>query len=197
MEQLRELDRVMVRQEKEMGEVLSGFETKNRYRVLDPQGIELCQALEESSFSSRYFLHNSRPFKIHLMAQGGQQVLLLDAPFRFMFRKVDVFNSERQLLGTVEAKFSFLHRLYSVMDTSGRPVFEIKGPAFRPWTFLIKENGREIGKITKKWSGFLKESFTDADNFGLEFPVNLDVPLKSLLLGALFLIDFCHFEGRK
>lgn len=32
------------------------------------------------------------------------------------------------------------------------------------------------------------EMFTDADNFGLEFPMDLDVSMKAVLLGAAFLI---------
>ncbi|MFL2928006.1 MAG: phospholipid scramblase-related protein, partial [Opitutales bacterium] len=62
------------------------------------------------------------------------------------------------------------------------------------WTFFIKNNGTEYGKITKKWSGLLKESFTEADNFGVVFPEEWDVKVKALFLGAVFLIDFVHFE---
>jgi hypothetical protein len=55
----------------------------------------------------------------------------------------------------------------------------------------------EIGKITKKWSGLLKETFSDADNFGIQFPRNCDVKLKAILMGALFLIDMLYFETRR
>lgn len=46
----------------------------------------------------------------------------------------------------------------------------------------------EIGRISKKWGGLAREMLTDADNFGISFPVDLDVRLKAVLLGALFLI---------
>ena len=36
--------------------------------------------------------------------------------------------------------------------------------------------------------------FTDADNFGINFPIDLDVKVKATLLGATFLIDFMYFE---
>ncbi len=52
----------------------------------------------------------------------------------------------------------------------------------------------EIGVITKQWSGLLREGWTDADNFGVTFPVDLDVRMKAVLLGAVFLIDFMFFE---
>ena len=38
------------------------------------------------------------------------------------------------------------------------------------------------------------QAFTDADNFGISFPMDLDVRVKATLLGALFLIDFMFFE---
>ena len=41
-----------------------------------------------------------------------------------------------------------------------------------------------------------EEAFTSADNFGVTFPAEMDVTRKGLLLGAVFLIDFVHFERR-
>lgn len=32
---------------------------------------------------------------------------------------------------------------------------------------VIGMNGEEVGKISKQWSGFVKEYFTQADNFGV------------------------------
>lgn len=51
-----------------------------------------------------------------------------------------------------------------------------------------------VGKISKQWSGFVREAFTDADNFGIQFPLDLDVKMKAVMLGACFLIDFMFFE---
>ena len=33
----------------------------------------------------------------------------------------------------------------------------------------------QVGKITKQWTGLASEMFTDADNFGINFPLDLDV----------------------
>ena len=32
---------------------------------------------------------------------------------------------------------------------------------------LSLDGTNEVGRISKQWSGFLKEAFTDADNFGV------------------------------
>lgn len=49
-------------------------------------------------------------------------------------------------------------------------------------------NGDEVGKISKQWSGLVREMFTDADFFGINFPMDLDVRMKAVMLGACMLI---------
>ena len=53
---------------------------------------------------------------------------------------------------------------------------------------LSKDGETEVGKISKQWTGFIREGYTDADNFGATFPMDLDVKMKAVLLGAVFLI---------
>ena len=96
----------------------------------------------------------------------------------------------------MKRNFSLLRRIYTVYGADGREAFQLFGPILHPWTFQIRSRGTEVGKITKKWSGLLKESFTDADNFGVLFPADWPVERKGLFLGAVFLIDFVHFENR-
>lgn len=45
-----------------------------------------------------------------------------------------------------------------------------------------------MGKISKKWTGLAREAFTDADTFGISFPMDLDVKMKAVLIGACMLI---------
>lgn len=59
---------------------------------------------------------------------------------------------------------------------------------------LLKDGSTQIGIISKQWSGLLRERFTSADDFSISFPIDLDVNIKALLLGATFLIDFMFFE---
>jgi len=59
---------------------------------------------------------------------------------------------------------------------------------------LSRDGAVQVGKITKQWAGLLREAFTDADHFGVTFPMDLDVNIKAVLLGATFLIDFMFFE---
>jgi hypothetical protein len=54
--------------------------------------------------------------------------------------------------------------------------------------------GNVIGAVTKKYGGCMKECFTNATNFNITFPRDLDVKMKATLLAACFLIDMMFFE---
>lgn len=45
-----------------------------------------------------------------------------------------------------------------------------------------------IGKISKYWSGFVNNIFTNTANFGIQVPVDLDVKIKAVMIGACFLL---------
>ncbi|KAJ1088415.1 hypothetical protein NDU88_001572 [Pleurodeles waltl] len=51
-----------------------------------------------------------------------------------------------------------------------------------------------IGSISKRFGGWAKELLLDADTFGVRFPIDLDVKMKAILVGACFLLDFMFFE---
>ena len=86
--------------------------------------------------------------------------------------------------------------MVSLHDDRGKELLKIVGPLHRPWTFLLRQSGREAGRIEKRWTGVLKEAYTDADRFSLRFSSDLDTRCKRLVLGGMMLIDSLYFEGR-
>ena len=197
MDELSVANTLVLSQKKEWGEIVSGFETKNRYVVLNELGNELYRAKEEGgSLLLRLSLKAFRPFTIVLTKGDGQPALRVERPFRFFFHEVDVREAGGKVLGTVVREFSWLHRLFRVSDAQDKEICRLYGPLFHPWTFEIRQNEREVGKITKKWSGLLKEGFTDTDNFAAVLPPGMSTEAKCVLLGAVFLIDFVYFENR-
>ncbi len=195
MNRLSGVGTLAVSQKKEWGEILSGFETKNKYAVMDGMGQTLYLAAEDGgSFLLRTLLKGYRPFTVVVVDPQGQEVLRVKRPFRFIFQRAEIFDAQGELLGTVEKQFTLMRRVYTVSNAQGEEIFQLFGPILKPWTFQIRNGEVEYGKITKKWSGLMKEGFTDADNFGILFPEDWDVRLKALFMGIVFLIDFVHFE---
>lgn len=197
MDNLQSVSSLIITQSKEWGEILTDFETKNKYVVRNESGEELYYAAEEGgSIILRWFLKALRPFTVVVLNTDNKVLMRVKRPFRFYFHEATVVDASGESIGRLSKRFSIIRKKYSVFNRADKEVYQLFGPLFRPWTFIIKSDGEEFGKITKKWSGLLTESFTDADNFGIEFPITWDVKLKALFLGAVFLIDFVHFEDK-
>jgi len=195
MDRLAAAKGLVITQKKEMMEVFTGFETKNRYVISDAAGPQLYFAAEEGTgFLSRNFLKSSRPWTIRVVHPDGTKALEISRPWRWFFHEAAIRDADGRVLGTIKRRWSLLRRVYSVCDSGGREICELFGPILHPWTFQIRSGGTEVGAIKKKWSGLVTEAFTKADNFGVQFPPDADPSLKAVLLGAVFLIDFCHFE---
>ena len=195
---LSNTDTLIIHQKKEWGELLLGVEGANKYSVCDGSGKELYCAVERGGcFPLRWFLKASRPFVMRVLDMAGNTLLTFERPFFCLFSKLYVYDDNGTYLGMVQRRFALFSRCYSVYDCSGREFCQIVSPFFHPWTFNIQRQGQEWGKITKEWSGLLTELFTDADSFGATFPIDWHDDIKSILLGAVFLIDFVHFEDRR
>lgn len=196
MDRLTTAAGLVVRQKKEWGEILSGFEQRNKYLVSDPAGIDLYAALEEGgSTLARLFLRSLRPFRIQVVGLDRKPVLHLRRPFRWCFHELEVRDAQQRKLGTLRRQFSVVRRIYSVQDPNGMEAYRLYGPLLHPWTFEIRQGEKIVGRIVKKWTGVTKEALTDADTFGLTFPGGCTPQLKAVLLGAVLLIDFVHFEN--
>jgi uncharacterized protein YxjI len=185
---------VKVSQKKEWLEVLTDFESRNRFTI-DFDGRDgVLLAAEESSGWTRFFLGSMRPYTLVIQTREKKPVLRMHAPFRFIHREISVMEANDKLLGTVRKRFTFLHTRYDVFDTNGRAIFEIARGFVKAWTFTIRRDGRDVAVIAKRWSGLGREMFTDSDRFQLQFPEITDPAERKILLGALFLFDFTHFE---
>ena len=189
--------RLLVRQSKEWVEILSGFETGNRYAI-HADGRQVGWAAEERgglmTMLLRVVLRYMRPLSLRVYSQDKAELARGDKSFSFYFHEMAVTEGG-QRLGSVQRKFAILKRLFEVRDASGALVATIVSPLFRIWTFKVMIDGAEVGRISKKWGGGLREIFTDADTFGVEFSeTDLNATARKLLLFATFLIDFTCFE---
>lgn len=189
-----------VRQKKEWGEILTGLETRNRYMVVgdDDQPLFFVGEVGDGvgAFLVRMFLKSSRPFTLELRTPDGAVLLRLKRPWHWWLSHLDVEDGMGRPLGSIQQRFAFFERLYEVRGTSGEVLAMLRGPFFKPWTFNVEQNGLEVGKIQKQWSGLGKELFTSADNFGVTLGAIEDPRLRTLVVAATFLIDFVHFEKR-
>lgn len=196
-------DCFLVRQQVEMMEVASGgmYEGENSYDVLgaaDNKGLDEYHAAETSSLAVRCLCKSNRPWLINLTnTQTGQMLLQITRPFRFYFHEILVQTGQGATVGRVCRTFACCSRNFGVYDHTGELLLTIKSPLFSPWTFNVMHGYQQVGEIKKQFSGIAQEMFTDADNFGVQFDPALSDATKTLLLAAVFLIDFMYFEDNE
>jgi len=218
LEYLSQIDQLLVHQTVELFELLTGWETCNRYQVKNSLGQQVYYAAEESDACARQCCGPMRGFIMHITDNLGQEVMRVSrefkccagcgwcANFAHCAMTISVEAPVGTVVGSVVQQCSFCAPSYGVHDAQGEKIMDILGPICRCQAvcctgdidFVITTTGGdEIGKISKQWGGFVREAFTKADNFGVQFPIDLDVRIKAVLLGATFLIDFMYFEQRK
>jgi len=208
LEYLTQIDQLLVKQQVEVLEAFTGFETNNKYQVTNSMGQKVYFAAEDTCCCTRNCCGNERPFDMKIMDNSGKEVIHLNSPLRCQscffpccLKKVEVQSPPGEVIGYVRQGWSVCKPYFKITNANDETVLVIHGPC---WTCNIcgdvefqvysADGGTQVGQIRKQWSGIVKELFTDADNFGVTFPLDLDVKVKATLLGAIFLIDFMFFE---
>ena len=206
LEYLMALDYLFVMQKVELLEAFTGFETKNKYSVVNVRGEPVFYVAEESSCCARCCLGSSRPCELEVFDNTRKQILRMVRPFRCdscccpcCLQELEVYSGDT-LLGSVTQDWSLWQPSFSVRDASGETVLTIRGPWIKCCvnvSFKVRsaDGEHKVGEIKKQWTGLGAELFTDADHFGISFPLDLDVKMKAVLLGACLLIDFMYFEA--
>lgn len=208
LEYLSIIDQLLVHQKVELLEAFTGFETENKYEVKNSLGQLVYFAKEDTDCLTRNCCGPMRPFDLKISDNFQREVIHLYRPFRCdscccpcFLQRMEVTAPPGTIIGYVTQEWSICVPKYRIENAAEECVLRIEGPFCTfsicgdvEFKVLSKDGQTEVGKITKQWSGLVKEAFTDADNFGINFPMDLDVNIKAVLLGACFLIDFMFFE---
>lgn len=196
---MQQSSELMIVQRRELAE-LFGFETRNKYSI-EVNGAQFGFAAEQGkgglAFLARMFVGHWRTFEIHFFDNQRQLVLRVVHPFRFLFQRLEVMAADGRVLGAVQQRFAIFSKKFDVTDSSGRLLLTVSSPLWRPWTFAFERDGRELARVEKKWSGMLREVFTDADRFRVAFESpELSLDERSLVLAAAIFIDLQYFERK-
>ncbi|KAI9136840.1 Scramblase-domain-containing protein [Paraphysoderma sedebokerense] len=201
---------IYISQKLEALEVILGWEQNNGYKCYpadkdeNPSKTPIAVAKEKSGILERQCLGRARPFKLSCASPAtGAQIITVNSEMacgacigspRVLKVYAGDFKSGAPLLGFVKEKFRWFKWEFRVKDPNNQPLYFIKGSmwAFGNYKMKIHDtNGQVVGYIKKKWRGFLKEMFTDADKFVVMFPDNSSPQNRALLFAAAFAIDVC------
>ncbi|XP_010361690.1 phospholipid scramblase 1 isoform X1 [Rhinopithecus roxellana] len=209
LEYLSQIDQVLIHQQIELLEVLTGFETNNKYEIKNSFGQRVYFAAEDTDCCTRNCCGPSRPFTLRIIDNMGQEVITLERPLRCSscccpccLQEIEIQAPPGVPVGYVIQTWHPCLPKFTIQNEKREDVLKISGPCVvcsccGDVDFEIKSLDEQcvVGKISKHWTGILREAFTDADNFGIQFPLDLDVKMKAVMIGACFLIDFMFFES--
>jgi uncharacterized protein YxjI len=188
---------LFVVQRRELAE-LFGFETRNKYELLDAQGTGIGFAAEQGkglfALLARYLLGHWRVFDIHLFDTQRRPLFRAHHPFRFFFQRLELFDTAGKYLGALQQRWAFFSKHFDVQNAEGRVVMEMRSGFFKVWTFPFLRGTSEVARIEKKWGGLLREAFTDGDKFRVVYTPAVQGPERALILAASLFIDLQYFE---
>ncbi|MEC7277916.1 MAG: phospholipid scramblase-related protein [Bdellovibrionota bacterium] len=198
---LDQTSQVFIQQVKEWGEILVGFESSNRYELLDGQGQKIGYMAEQGGglfgFIKRQIFRSHRPLEVKIWDNQGLELLQLHRPFFFFFSSLVVQTAQGKVLGSVERRFGILYKKYDLVDAKGNIFARVQAPIWHLWTFpILDHRDQEIGVVKKSWGGLIKEIFTDADKFGVKLP-DLEAEKKAIALAGAITIDLDFFEDNQ
>ncbi|XP_048736593.1 phospholipid scramblase 2-like isoform X1 [Ostrea edulis] len=216
LEYLTMVDQLLVKQQIELLEAFTGWETANKYKIVNSQGQQVYFAAEESDTCTRQCCGPNRGFTMHITDNMGQEVIRVTREFKCgagcpwcacvdaLAHEITIEAPPGQVVGYVKQEQSWCPPNYSIQDANHQEILHMTGPVCMitgpccpndiDFDIMAKDGTTSVGKISKQWSGLMREYFTDADNFGVSFPMDLDVRMKAVMVGAVFLIDFMYFE---
>lgn len=199
MQDLTTHAQLIVRQRKELIELL-GFETRNKYEIDTHTGQPLLYAAEVRTgflaMLARQFFGHWRRFEVHFFDTQKQMVWKAVHPFRWIFQRLDVYDGHGVLVGCAEWKWGLFRKRFRLYDARSQREMMISSGFFSFWTFPITHQGRQVGQVQKQWSGALREIFTDADSFAVEFGNELSANERMVILSTSILIDLQYFERK-
>jgi uncharacterized protein YxjI len=122
---------------------------------------------------------------------GGERVLTMERPAKVMKSKIKIQDGSGAERGTISQGNIVGKKHFSLSGASGEVLGTLDAENWRSWDFSIRDaGGPEVGRITKKWAGLIKEGFTTADTYILQITdpaVSKD--LRFLMLAAAASID--------
>ena len=122
-------------------------------------------------------------------AEGGAPALSIHRSVTFLRAKVEVRESGGKPMGYLKSKLFTLGGGFWIHDTQDNAVAELKGD-WKGWDFkFLGKDGRQLGRVTKKWAGIGKELFTSADTYVISLDGPQNRAAATLLLAAGLAVD--------
>jgi uncharacterized protein YxjI len=172
------------------------IEMTNEYRILDESGNSVGAIRQEGQSKAKKLLRlvtDVDQFLTHRLAvydAGGAKVLELVRPAKVFKSTVQVRDADGRQRGRIAQQNVVGKKHFALEGPNGDVLGSIDAENWRSLDFAIRDpSGAEVGRITKKWAGILREGFTTADHYLLHIPGDVQPDLRLLMVASAAGVD--------
>lgn len=174
----------------------------NEYKVYNELGAQIGIIKQRMSgwhkFLTLLINKAMMPFKLEITDVNDQLQATISRGWTFWMSKITVTDPAGIEIGLIKQKFKFFKPTFTIDDAAtGENIAQITGD-WKAWNFTIKDaKGAEMGKISKKWAGALKEIFTSADKYNVSIdPTYAENKQKVAIVATAITIDMVLKESK-
>jgi uncharacterized protein YxjI len=171
------------------------IEMANEYGVFDQHGRQLGSVVQVGQSTLKKMVRlftNYDQFLTHkfeVRDANHSTVLKVTRPAKVFKSRFLVTKADDSPIGEIVQENVF-GKIKFGFSVNGQKIGGIFAENWRAWNFAIKDaNDAEVARITKTFGGFLKASFTTADNYVVEIHRQLPDPLASMVVASALTID--------
>ncbi|MHA8067427.1 LURP-one-related/scramblase family protein [Aquirufa sp. ROCK2-A2] len=181
-------------------EKVNMFKFENTYHIFDDQGAQVGAVKQKLSFGQKLqrILLDKKilPFLLEIKNANDEVEASISRGWTFFLSKIEIKNGQGFTVAYIQQKFKLFKPKFVIFDENNLTIATISGD-WKAWDFSIRDGSDvEIGIITKKWAGALKEIFTSADKYKVEINPNLTLKEhRAIILSAAITIDMVLKES--
>jgi len=183
------------------------YNAPNHYDVFAGNGARIYHVSETTNIMMRQFDTNDMPYNLVVFGYAGQPVLQLAGQPACCGSpgNITVYYGGFRLgaIQQVSGACCCGTPVFNVLNSKNQLVLQIVSETVACCTGcggsaefrVVSVDGKTVvGKVSKMWGGLLQETLTNADNFGVSMPADLDLQIKALLMSTAIMIDFQFFN---
>lgn len=189
------VEQLEIQQVIDLSTLLGRTERGNQYRVKVPRAETLFLAMESQSETESRLCGLYKGFVLNVLDQCGETAFIMrkDPSWHVPGVRQKITVESAHLIGSVEKNFSMMGPNFTVYDAFKEPLCNIYGPCcmYKEAQFQVisLDGSRQVASLMHQWDHLSVDYI-----LLLTFPIDIDAKLKSLLLGASFLIEYLYFQ---
>lgn len=182
-------------------EKVNFFKFENSYQIFNDMGQNIgsiSQKLNAAEKILRLFIGKSNlPFYLEIKDSNDLLQSTISRGWTFFLSKTVINDATGQKIGSIKQKFKLIKPTFQILDAYDMFIAEINGN-WRAWDFVITDpSNQQIGTISKKWSGAVRELFTTADKYHVAIDPNYSNKTNKIaILSAAITIDMVLKEKK-